>query len=257
MARSVCDADPRRIDQRRANALIAAVTHTAFGCTCGEPDCTGGTAGDAPAKNAVVYAVADEKSVDAATAAQESDADDRARRALPDPEPPRASAKPAYVFGAGIMPTALLGGILERARIREVRHPGENSAPEPRYTPSTALCRVRALPRSDVPVPWLRQTRPGLRYRPHRGLPGRADTSVEPEVPVPLSPFTENVLERPGRLARPTTTRRHRHLDQPDRPHLHHLPRQPAPVPAACVNRPPRCGPANHPPPNPPATAAP
>ena len=38
------------------------------------------------------------------------------------------------------MPTALLGGILERARIREVRHPGENSAPEPRYTPSKALC---------------------------------------------------------------------------------------------------------------------
>ncbi len=40
------------------------------------------------------------------------------------------------MFGAGIMPTALLGGILERARIREVRHPGENSPPEPRYTPT-------------------------------------------------------------------------------------------------------------------------
>ena len=77
--------------------------------------------------------MADEKSVAAATAAQESDAADPP---TPDPEPPRASAKPAYVFGAGIMPTALLGGILERARIREVRHPGENSAPEPRYTPS-------------------------------------------------------------------------------------------------------------------------
>ena len=109
---------------------------------CGEPDCTGGTTGDAPAKNAVVYAVADEKSVAAATAAQESD--DRARPvpdadAAPDPEPPRPAAKPAYVFGAGIMPTALLGGILERARIREVRHPGENSAPEPRYTPSRTM----------------------------------------------------------------------------------------------------------------------
>ena len=74
MARSVCDADPRSIDQRRANALTAAITHTAFGCTCGEPDCGGGTAGDAPAKNAVVYAVADEKSVDARRPpAQESD----------------------------------------------------------------------------------------------------------------------------------------------------------------------------------------
>ena len=44
MARSVCDADPRTIDQRRANALVAAVTHTAFDCTCGQPDCGGGTA---------------------------------------------------------------------------------------------------------------------------------------------------------------------------------------------------------------------
>ncbi len=33
-ARSVCDADPRPIgEQRRANALTAAVTHTAFDCT--------------------------------------------------------------------------------------------------------------------------------------------------------------------------------------------------------------------------------
>ncbi len=58
-----------------------------------------------PAKNAIVYVVADEKSVDAAT---DGAATRRSRR---------------YVFGAGIMPTALLGGILERARIREVRPP--------------------------------------------------------------------------------------------------------------------------------------
>ena len=147
----------------------------------------------------------------------------------PDPEPPRASAKPAYVFGAGIMPTALLGGILERARIREVGHPGD-SPPEPRYTPSTALCefvRCRDLtcrfPGCDKPaqVCDIDHTAP---------YPVGPDTSVEPEVPVPLSPSAENILERPGWLARPTTTRRHRHLDQPDRAHLHHLPRQPAPV---------------------------
>ncbi len=53
--------------------MAAEVNGTAFGCTCGEPDCGGGTAGDAPAKNAVVYVVADEKSVDAATTAQESE----------------------------------------------------------------------------------------------------------------------------------------------------------------------------------------
>ena len=37
------------------------------------------------------------------------------------------------------MPSALLGGLLERARIREVRHPGAASPPEPRYTPSPTL----------------------------------------------------------------------------------------------------------------------
>jgi hypothetical protein len=43
------------------------------------------------------------------------------------------------VFGAGILPTALLGDILERARIREVRHPGGDSPPEPRYVPPRAM----------------------------------------------------------------------------------------------------------------------
>ena len=114
VARSVCDADPRSIDQRRAHALAAKVNGTTFGCTCGQPDCTGPT-GAAPADNAVVYLVADEKSADAAV-----------------------TAKPAYVFGAGIMPTALLGGILARARIRKVAHPGASSPPQPRYTPSKA-----------------------------------------------------------------------------------------------------------------------
>ena len=37
VARSVCDADPRPIDHRRANALAAAVNHTAFGCHAGSP----------------------------------------------------------------------------------------------------------------------------------------------------------------------------------------------------------------------------
>ena len=202
--------------------MTAAVTHTAFDCKCGEPDCGGGTAGDAPAKNAVVYVVADEKSVDAAQAA------------ATDPESPQL-AKPAYVFGAGVMPTALLGGILERARIREVRHPGDELCTRTALHPVAATAefvRCRDLtcrfPGCDKPaqVCDLDHT---VAY------PVGPDTPVKPEVPVPLSPSSENVLERPGRLARPTTTRRNHHLDQPDRPHLHHLPRQPAPVPELCA----------------------
>jgi hypothetical protein len=142
LARSVCDADPRDIDQRRAHALAAAVNGTAFACGCGDPDCSGGTDGEAPAKNAVVYVVADEDTVDAAT-------DSVAR----------CTAPPAYVFGAGILPTALLGGILERATVREVRHPGVDSSAEPRHIPSrklAAFVRCRDLtcryPNCDKPA---------------------------------------------------------------------------------------------------------
>jgi hypothetical protein len=53
MAHSVCDADPRTADERRADALAPAITHTDFVCRCGQPDCAAAT-GEPPAKNAVV-----------------------------------------------------------------------------------------------------------------------------------------------------------------------------------------------------------
>ncbi|WNG93206.1 HNH endonuclease signature motif containing protein [Mycobacterium sp. ITM-2016-00318] len=143
MAHSVCDGDVRSMDQRRAHALAAKVNGTAFACRCGEPDCHGGTTGDAPLKNATVYVVADEKSVDAVNAAK-SDAVENATEPAEtavdaEADAEQCTAPPAYVFGGGILPTPLLGGILERATIREVRHPGGNPRPEPRYTPSRQL----------------------------------------------------------------------------------------------------------------------
>src|SRR4051812_28187836 len=138
VARSVCDADPRSIDERRSLAMAARVNRTAFECACGDPDCTGGAIGDAPAKNAVVYVVADEKSVDAATTPP---APVDAAHSEPDPAPVESEpcrVPPAFVFGAGIMPSALLGGILERSRIREVRHPGD-APPVPRYVPPAPM----------------------------------------------------------------------------------------------------------------------
>jgi Domain of unknown function (DUF222) len=133
MARSVCDAEPRGIDQRRAHALAASANHTAFQCQCTNPDCPGGTTGDTPAKNAVI----DDQAVEESTTAQPDANTDADRQAAATPSPTRST--PGYVFGAGIMPTALLGAILARADIREVRHPGSDSAAEPRYTPSRTL----------------------------------------------------------------------------------------------------------------------
>ena len=165
MAHSVCDADVRSMDQRRAHALAATVNGTAFACRCGDPDCGGGTAGDAPTTNAMVYVVADQRSVEAARQdaaptdpepdtvppavpaddvagdTDEFDDNDVDSAALEEDSSPTAQcvAPPGYVFGAGILPTALLGGILERATVRAIRHPGGNSPPEPRYTPSRQL----------------------------------------------------------------------------------------------------------------------
>jgi hypothetical protein len=45
---------------------------------------------------------------------------------------------PAYVIGGGILPAPLLAATLERATVREVRHPGD-APPEGRYVPSRAL----------------------------------------------------------------------------------------------------------------------
>ena len=61
-----------------------------------------------------------------------------------DPQPPPAARcedpgfRPGWVFGAGIVPTPLLGGLIDGARIRRIIHPGDAPA-EDRYTPSRGL----------------------------------------------------------------------------------------------------------------------
>ena len=118
MARAVCESDPRTLAERRADALTALADSIELACACRESDCAGGQSDEASAKTAMVYVIAEEESVHTA-----------------DRESAHCSAPPAYVFGGGIMPTPLLGAILERATFREVRHPGD-APPEPRYTPS-------------------------------------------------------------------------------------------------------------------------
>ena len=126
MARSVCDNDPRTIAERRADALTALAAGTELACACEESGCAAGQRDEDPNKTAVVYVVADETTVDAATAAA----------AQPEPQP--CSAPPAFVMGAGVMPAPLLAARLDRATLREVHHPGE-APPEPRYVPSRKL----------------------------------------------------------------------------------------------------------------------
>ncbi|OBA99753.1 hypothetical protein A5662_15095 [Mycobacteriaceae bacterium 1482268.1] len=143
LAHNVCENDPRTLEQRRAEAFEAMAAGTDLACGCGLPDCPR-TTGAQPAKNTVVYVVADQQSVQAAATVRAE----------------RRPARPAYVLGGGILPTALLGGMLARAQQRRVRHPGADTAPEPRYTPSRPtgeFVRCRDLtcrfPGCDKPAP--------------------------------------------------------------------------------------------------------
>ena len=132
MARSVCEQDPRPLAERHAAALKALAAGTELACACGQSDCGARQRDDVPAKNAVVYVIAEQESVQAATA--ESEATAAAARA-DNAAIAGCSAPPAFVFGGGVLPTPLLGAILDRATQREVGHPGQ-TAPEPRYAPS-------------------------------------------------------------------------------------------------------------------------
>jgi hypothetical protein len=133
LAHSVCADDPRTMDERRAAALIALGAGTVLGCACGQSDCPAGSSGAAPAKNTLVYVVADQTSVDAARSDIDPTDSPTDLTTPTQPAPP-----PAYVFGGGIVPEALLGPIVQRATMRAITHPGQSGA-EPRYRPSRAL----------------------------------------------------------------------------------------------------------------------
>lgn len=117
MAQTVCEQDPRSGAERRCDALTALATGSSLTCGCGTSDCQAANRAG-PAKNAVVYVIAEPKSLQPANTS--------------------TPANPAFVFGAGILPTSLLGPLLDRARNRTVVHPGPAPA-ESRYTPSRAL----------------------------------------------------------------------------------------------------------------------
>ena len=151
MARAVCDADPRTLEQRRADAL-GALAHGGdrLACGCGHPQCA---AADIAAPSAtVVHVIAEEHSLADDTPVQ-LDGEEHPRpgpdkplremtiaQALaPDPPTGPANTNPAVVIGGAIMPAPLLAAkVATTATIRPLVHPGD-APPEPRYTPSRQL----------------------------------------------------------------------------------------------------------------------
>jgi hypothetical protein len=116
LAATVCAADPRTRDQRRADALGAlAVGADRLGCGCGAGDCAGG-----PAKGPVViHVVAEQRTVEG------------------------RSATPGSVLGAdGLISAPAIAELAKTARLQPLPTPGGS---EPHYTPSAKLAAfVRA-----------------------------------------------------------------------------------------------------------------
>lgn len=169
LAHSVCDGDPRTIDQRRSDAMGAlGAKADRLRCECGVPDCPG--AGRAPS-DVVIHMIAEEASLadDTAAALDGVTPPDPNPKPLREmtlaealaPSPPTGPAKttPAAMIGRGILPAPLLAAKLAgTAIIRRLVHPGQ-SPPEPRYVPSQKLadfvrCRDMTcrFPGCDVPA---------------------------------------------------------------------------------------------------------
>ncbi|MBV5242084.1 HNH endonuclease [Mycolicibacterium sp. PAM1] len=150
MAYSVCDNDPRTLDERRNDALTA-LFHgiTTLACRCGHTDCDAAT-NPRPPRELTVYALTDQTTADSASEEPRGDATDAdasagdAQPATPTAPKPRRSkptllpGRSGYLFGSGFMSAPLFDALLDGAKIREIIHPGQ-AGPEPRYTPSTAL----------------------------------------------------------------------------------------------------------------------
>lgn len=113
LAATVCEADPRTVAQRRADALGAlAAGAERLMCRCGESTCAAATATPSPV---VIHVVAEQESLDG------------------------SGDSPGYLLGAGaLIPVELLRELAAAARVRPLFRP-EEAQPEPRYTPSRSL----------------------------------------------------------------------------------------------------------------------
>jgi Domain of unknown function (DUF222) len=119
LAATVCDADPRTRDQRRADALGALVARTdRLGCGCGSADCAAGGRAAGPV---VIHVVAEQSALEG------------------------RSATPASVLGAdGLIPAQVVAELAKNATLRPLSPP-PGAEPESHYIPSAKLAAfVRA-----------------------------------------------------------------------------------------------------------------
>ena len=159
LAHTVCDNDPRTVEQRRADALGAlAAGHTVLVCACGVSGCV--AAENLPAPAVIVHVVAEAAVLESAEGSDvhgERPEDntfelitsrERLAEVLQEasgPKAPRPSLPVeapgfGFIMGGNAVPASVLSDLTARgiAELRPVLHPGERP-PEPRYRPSAAL----------------------------------------------------------------------------------------------------------------------
>jgi hypothetical protein len=137
LAATVCENDPRTLEQRRADAVAPAMAGAeSMPCACGSDDCpaAGLTAG-----HVVVHVVANEDTLEDTTPAEL----DGAKPVEPiEPENPTltgpAQTGPGHVMGRGVLPAPIVAAKLAVAKRQPVRHPGDAPPEKGRY-PSAAL----------------------------------------------------------------------------------------------------------------------
>ena len=156
-AYTVCDNDPRTVEQRRADALGAlAAGHQALACACAALDCPASGNDSTPA--VVIHVVANASLIDTAHPGElhgerpEDDCGEQitsrerllqilstATTSAP-PAPPSGPLESGQIIGGPTVSANVLADLARRglAELRPVTHPGE-SPPEPRYRPSAAL----------------------------------------------------------------------------------------------------------------------
>ncbi|WBP94631.1 DUF222 domain-containing protein [Mycolicibacterium neoaurum] len=217
LARGVCDADPRTVAERRADALAAVLAGAdRLTCLCGNPDCAG--SGKDPRAGAVTIYVLTGQEPDSGhgvkpgtgptpepgpvTAAPDTE-DVEERQESDTATPPEAEPQPPSTPAAPTAPAA-------RTRLSAGIHPGrrdysgpparrphrrrrQSPTPEQRNRPGlrtplpplSQAGRLRPHDRHDLLLPRLRKTCPTLRHRPCRRVAGRGDPPGQPAPTVP------------------------------------------------------------------------
>ncbi|ORW09067.1 HNH endonuclease signature motif containing protein [Mycobacterium kyorinense] len=119
LATRVCPADPRTLEQRRADALAALTEGRELGCSCGQPECPNRIETDPVQGGAqvVINVVASEQTVNG------------------------HSDQPGYLDGYGVIDAEQVRELAEAAWLRQA-DPATSAAAALRYQPSAALERA-------------------------------------------------------------------------------------------------------------------